>query len=137
MVLATKFGMDMEGLNGTDFGARGSRRYIVRAAAGGISSTECQHLRVALDSPARGDGEMVQLAAFPQVQPAPAPFAEPTPHLRVPLAITVSLTQMSRDPAPVLSVRVAWARTSALAAGAMRTPDSMGVEAPVPEALAE
>ncbi|MEV4637942.1 aldo/keto reductase [Actinoplanes sp. NPDC049548] len=32
IVLATKFGMDMEGLNGNDFGARGSRRYIVRAA---------------------------------------------------------------------------------------------------------
>ncbi|BCJ52899.1 oxidoreductase [Actinoplanes sp. NBRC 14428] len=32
VVLATKFGMDMEGLNGNDFGARGSRRYIVRAA---------------------------------------------------------------------------------------------------------
>ncbi|WP_193786348.1 aldo/keto reductase [Actinoplanes friuliensis] len=31
IVLATKFGMDMEGLNGADFGARGSRRYIVRA----------------------------------------------------------------------------------------------------------
>src|SRR3954454_6721681 len=31
IVLATKFGMNMEGLNGNDFGARGSRRYIVRA----------------------------------------------------------------------------------------------------------
>ncbi|GGQ70815.1 aldo/keto reductase [Couchioplanes azureus] len=31
IVLATKFGMDMEGLNGNDRGARGSRRYIVRA----------------------------------------------------------------------------------------------------------
>jgi aryl-alcohol dehydrogenase-like predicted oxidoreductase len=31
VVLATKFGMDMEGLNGPDFGARGSRRYIVTA----------------------------------------------------------------------------------------------------------
>ena len=28
IVLATKFGMDMEGLNGPDWGARGSRRYI-------------------------------------------------------------------------------------------------------------
>lgn len=28
MVLATKFGMDMEGANGPDWGARGSRRYI-------------------------------------------------------------------------------------------------------------
>jgi len=32
VVVATKFGLDLEGLNGADFGARGSRRYIVRAA---------------------------------------------------------------------------------------------------------
>ncbi|MCC9197783.1 aldo/keto reductase [Arthrobacter sp. zg-Y820] len=32
VVLATKFGMDMKGVNGRDFDARGSRRYIVRAA---------------------------------------------------------------------------------------------------------
>jgi aryl-alcohol dehydrogenase-like predicted oxidoreductase len=31
IVLATKFGMNMEGLNGNDFGARGSRRYVIRA----------------------------------------------------------------------------------------------------------
>lgn len=31
IVLATKFGMDMQGVNGPDFNARGSRRYIVRA----------------------------------------------------------------------------------------------------------
>ncbi len=31
IVIATKFGMDMKGRNGNDFGARGSRRYIVRA----------------------------------------------------------------------------------------------------------
>jgi aryl-alcohol dehydrogenase-like predicted oxidoreductase len=31
VVLASKFGMDMEGLNGTDHGARGSRSYIMRA----------------------------------------------------------------------------------------------------------
>lgn len=31
-VVATKFGMSMRGANGPDFGARGSRRYIVRAA---------------------------------------------------------------------------------------------------------
>jgi aryl-alcohol dehydrogenase-like predicted oxidoreductase len=31
IVLATKFGMDMEGLNGADRGARGSRGYIIRA----------------------------------------------------------------------------------------------------------
>jgi aryl-alcohol dehydrogenase-like predicted oxidoreductase len=31
-IVATKFGMDMRGANGKDFGARGSRRYIVQAA---------------------------------------------------------------------------------------------------------
>jgi aryl-alcohol dehydrogenase-like predicted oxidoreductase len=31
VVVATKFGMDMGGLNGPDHGARGARRYIVRA----------------------------------------------------------------------------------------------------------
>lgn len=31
VVVATKFGMDMNGVNGADFGARGSRRYVVRA----------------------------------------------------------------------------------------------------------
>ncbi|WP_131681748.1 aldo/keto reductase [Pseudarthrobacter sp. YALA5] len=31
-VVATKFGMNMRGANGPDYGARGSRRYIVRAA---------------------------------------------------------------------------------------------------------
>lgn len=31
VVVATKFGMDMRGANGPDFGARGSRRYIRRA----------------------------------------------------------------------------------------------------------
>ncbi|MBT1002079.1 aldo/keto reductase [Paenarthrobacter sp. DKR-5] len=32
VVVATKFGMDMSGANGVDWGARGSRRYIVKAA---------------------------------------------------------------------------------------------------------
>ncbi|MFD1213833.1 aldo/keto reductase [Arthrobacter sp. GCM10027362] len=32
VVVATKFGMDMRGANGRDFGARGSRRYILKAA---------------------------------------------------------------------------------------------------------
>ncbi len=31
-VIGTKFGMDMGGANGNDFGARGSRRYIIKAA---------------------------------------------------------------------------------------------------------
>jgi aryl-alcohol dehydrogenase-like predicted oxidoreductase len=32
VLVATKFGLDVRGVNGADFGARGSRRYIVRAA---------------------------------------------------------------------------------------------------------
>ena len=32
VVVATKFGMDVRGANGPDFGARGARRYVVRAA---------------------------------------------------------------------------------------------------------
>ncbi|MHA7278579.1 aldo/keto reductase [Arthrobacter sp. MDT2-2] len=31
VVLATKFGLDMGGVNGPDWGARGSRRYVIRA----------------------------------------------------------------------------------------------------------
>ncbi len=31
VVIATKFGMDMQGANGADHGARGARRYVVRA----------------------------------------------------------------------------------------------------------
>ena len=31
VVVGTKFGMDMTGVNGNDFGARGSRSYIIRA----------------------------------------------------------------------------------------------------------
>lgn len=36
VVLATKFGMDVRGLNGPDHGARGSRRYVVRAVEGSL-----------------------------------------------------------------------------------------------------
>ncbi|HEY9498934.1 MAG TPA: aldo/keto reductase [Terrimesophilobacter sp.] len=36
IVLATKFGMDMKGANGPDWGARGSRRYIRRAIEGSL-----------------------------------------------------------------------------------------------------
>jgi aryl-alcohol dehydrogenase-like predicted oxidoreductase len=36
VVLATKFGMDMHGSNGNDYGARGSRRYIRRAVAASL-----------------------------------------------------------------------------------------------------
>jgi aryl-alcohol dehydrogenase-like predicted oxidoreductase len=36
VVVATKFGMDMAGANGPDRGARGARRYIVRAVEGSL-----------------------------------------------------------------------------------------------------
>lgn len=36
VVVATKFGMDVRGLNGPDGGARGSRRYVVRAVEGSL-----------------------------------------------------------------------------------------------------
>jgi aryl-alcohol dehydrogenase-like predicted oxidoreductase len=44
IVLATKFGMSMDGLNGNDFGARGSRRYIVRAVESSLRRLETDHI---------------------------------------------------------------------------------------------
>jgi aryl-alcohol dehydrogenase-like predicted oxidoreductase len=44
VVVATKFGMDMGGLNGNDFGARGSRRYIVRAVEASLRRLETDHI---------------------------------------------------------------------------------------------
>ncbi len=44
VVLATKFGMDMEGVNGNDFGARGSRRYIARAAEASLRRLGTDHI---------------------------------------------------------------------------------------------
>ena len=44
IVLATKFGMDMEGTNGNDFGARGSRRYIVRAVEASLRRLDTDHI---------------------------------------------------------------------------------------------
>jgi len=44
VVLATKFGMDMEGLNGADHGARGSRSYIVRAVEASLRRLETDYL---------------------------------------------------------------------------------------------
>jgi aryl-alcohol dehydrogenase-like predicted oxidoreductase len=44
VVLATKFGMDMEGLNGNDFDARGSRRYIVRAVEASLRRLETDYI---------------------------------------------------------------------------------------------
>ena len=44
IVLATKFGMDMEGRNGADHGARGSRRYIVRAVESSLRRLETDYI---------------------------------------------------------------------------------------------
>jgi aryl-alcohol dehydrogenase-like predicted oxidoreductase len=44
IVLATKFGMTMGGRNGNDFGARGSRRYIVRAAEASLRRLETDYI---------------------------------------------------------------------------------------------
>jgi aryl-alcohol dehydrogenase-like predicted oxidoreductase len=44
VVLATKFGMDMEGVNGDDHGARGSRRYIVRAVEASLRRLGTDHI---------------------------------------------------------------------------------------------
>ncbi|WP_030442098.1 aldo/keto reductase [Actinoplanes subtropicus] len=44
VVVATKFGMNMDGLNGNDFGARGSRRYIVRAVEASLRRLETDYI---------------------------------------------------------------------------------------------
>ena len=44
IVLATKFGMDMKGANGPDFGARGSRRYIRTAVEASLRRLGTDHI---------------------------------------------------------------------------------------------
>jgi aryl-alcohol dehydrogenase-like predicted oxidoreductase len=44
VVIATKFGMDMRGANGPDFGARGSRRYIRRAVEASLRRLRTDHI---------------------------------------------------------------------------------------------
>ncbi|MGP9781439.1 aldo/keto reductase [Arthrobacter sp. MYb211] len=44
VVLATKFGMDMKGVNGPDFAARGSRRYIVNAVEASLRRLGTDHI---------------------------------------------------------------------------------------------
>ena len=44
VVLATKFGMDARGLNGADWGARGSRRYVRRAIVGSLRRLRTDHI---------------------------------------------------------------------------------------------
>ena len=106
----------------------------VRTSAGGVQHIECGHLRVILDAPAPGEGSMVQLGTFMRAEPAPALSSAVLPGQRTPLAITVSLTQISRDPAPVLSVRVARTRTVDPPEPHRRPEDSKHVE-PVPQLL--
>ena len=43
-VLATKFGMDMHGRNGADYGVRGSRRYIRRAVEASLTRLQTDHI---------------------------------------------------------------------------------------------
>ncbi len=43
-VVATKFGMDMQGANGADHGARGSRTYVRRAVEGSLRRLRVDHL---------------------------------------------------------------------------------------------
>ena len=43
-VLATKFGMDMQGANGPDFGALGSRRYLRRAVEASLRRLQTDHI---------------------------------------------------------------------------------------------
>ena len=44
VVLATKFGMDMQGANGSDHGARGSRRYVRRAIEASLRRLRTDHV---------------------------------------------------------------------------------------------
>ncbi|WP_029287257.1 aldo/keto reductase [Cellulomonas sp. HZM] len=44
VVVATKFGMDVGGLNGPDWGARGSRRYVRRAVEGSLRRLRTDHV---------------------------------------------------------------------------------------------
>jgi aryl-alcohol dehydrogenase-like predicted oxidoreductase len=44
VVVATKFGSNMEGVNGNDFGARGARRYIVRAVESSLRRLDTDYI---------------------------------------------------------------------------------------------
>ncbi|MFY1635919.1 aldo/keto reductase [Solwaraspora sp. WMMB335] len=44
VVLATKFGMDMSGMNGADHGARGARRYVMRAVEASLRRLGTDHI---------------------------------------------------------------------------------------------
>ncbi|WP_018217036.1 aldo/keto reductase [Salinispora vitiensis] len=44
VVIATKFGMDMDGHNGPDHGARGARRYVMRAVEASLRRLQTDHI---------------------------------------------------------------------------------------------
>ena len=44
VVIGTKFGMDMKGTNGPDFGARGSRRYIIAAVEASLQRLKTDYI---------------------------------------------------------------------------------------------
>src|SRR5690625_6039217 len=44
VVIGTKFGMDMRGVNGPDLGARGSRRYIIAAVEASLRRLETDYI---------------------------------------------------------------------------------------------
>lgn len=44
VVVVSKFGMDMQGTNGADYGARGSRRYIMRAVEASLKRLGTDHI---------------------------------------------------------------------------------------------
>ena len=44
VIVATKFGMDMEGVNGSDFSARGSRRYVTRAVEASLRRLKTDYI---------------------------------------------------------------------------------------------
>ncbi|WP_313814257.1 aldo/keto reductase [Glutamicibacter sp.] len=44
IILATKFGMDMQGVNGPDYVARGSRRYIVKAVEASLTRLGTEYI---------------------------------------------------------------------------------------------
>ena len=65
VVLATKFGMDMEGLNGNDRGVRGSRSYIIRAVEASLRRLDTDHLDLyQMHEPDRGTPIDETLAAL-------------------------------------------------------------------------